>query len=338
MSESALTTQGILDAFREGRVHGQRGPVGVAGALLTPKSLVLFLPHGTVLKLRRPRQVLGVDQTTRSLRVYGAEQELWIGRRASPSVYLADCSLQYDGERYEIVPGVLGGEPLVAMRRLPDEGRLDALVVDPATTAETLRPIAALLADFHEGSPLHRAHDDGYGRPERNAERWERALTSLATAPDAPLTADEHARLAGETGEWLAACEGHFVHRITEGRIRHAHGDVRLEHLYLEDGGAAALIDPSEARDELHWMDTAEELGALGMELDAAGRRDLAEEVLDLYAGLTQDRTLRYVTPIFKRLAAIRRAIQLVAEREEGEVDAAAKARFYVDLALSYGG
>lgn len=337
MSEGALTTQGIVEAFREGRVHGQRGPVGVTAALLTPKSLLVFLTHGTVLKLRRPRRVLGVDQTTRSLRTYGAEQELWIGRRASPTVYLADCSLQHDGERYEIVPGVLGGEPLVAMRRLPEAGRLDALALDPATTSETLLPVAALLADFHEASPLHRSHD-GHGRAGRSGERWSQALMSLATAPGAPLTPDEHARLEAETAEWLAACAGHLEHRVTEGRIRHGHGDLRLEHLYLEDGGGAALIDPSEAGDELHWMDTAEELGALGMELDAAGRHELSAEVLDLYAGLTQDRTLRYVTPIFKRLAAVRRAIQLMAEGDEGEPDAAEKARYYVALALSYGG
>jgi len=329
----ALTTPALMEAFRAGRFVGQRGPITPHACVLTRRSLLLFTAGGTVLKLRRPRRLPDTDQRTRTLRTFWAEQELWIGRRAAPHVYLTDCALHWDGDSYTVVPGILRGEPLVAMRRLADEVRADRLVAEGAADVEALRPALAMVAAFHEASPVHRVHE-GIGRPERTGERWREVLAALAAHPAAPIAPEERARLAEETEEWLEACHGHLEHRVTEGRIRQVHGDLRLEHLYLED--PVALIDPAQAPTDFHWMDTGEELGLLAMELRALGRRDLADAALDVYAGLTLDRTLRYVAPIFERLQALRRALTCLmeAEQEPAEITRE-RARFFVELALA---
>ena len=334
-----LSAEGVATAFREGRVDGPLGPLAPMAARLTPRALVLETP-GAVLKLRRPRRVLGLDLTTRTLRTWATEQELWIGRRASPHVYLGDASLRWEGERFTLVPGLLQGEPVVAMNRLDDFGWADLWLASGPTDAEPLRELLGRVATFHEEAPMHRAYD-GWGAPERVPERWREALRALDGPPGAePLLAPEaRAYLAEETEGWLEVLAGHLVHRVMEGRIRHLHADLRLEHLHL--GDEPAIIDPGEGDDDEHWGDTAEDVAMIGLELDAAGRPDLAEQALDIYAGQTWDRTLRYVTPLFKRLAAVRRAAAERALADEGapaqRASTLAHARSLAELALAYG-
>lgn len=331
---AALTPDALIAAFRAGRITGPRGALEPSACLVTPRSILLMTPE-SVLKLRRPRRWLGLDLTTRTLRTWAVEQELWVGRRAAAHVYLGDASLHWDGADYALVSGLLRGEPLVAMRRLPDARRLDHLVLAGDLDAEALRPLLTALAAFHEEAPDDRSHA-GWSAPDRVATRWRAALMALDDAPGDVLSPEGRAHLAAETAGWLEELADTLAHRVTEGRVRHLHGALRLDHLYLTD--PIGVIDPLEGDDDAHWGDTAEDLAVTALELHAAGAPDLAAGALDLYAGLTFDRTLRYVTPLFRRLAAVRRAAEeLALSREaanEAERDALyARARFFLTLA-----
>ncbi|TNF32848.1 MAG: hypothetical protein EP329_09155 [Deltaproteobacteria bacterium] len=333
-----LTPERLLAAFRQGEVVGPKGPLVPSAARLTARSLLLMTP-GSVLKLRRPRRVAGQDMTTRTLRAWGTEQELWIGRRVAPTTYLGDACLRFDGERYELVPTLLTAEPVVAMTRLPEDVRADVLAPD-APDASVLRPVLDRIAAFHEASPVHRAHD-GWGAPGRMRDRWREILGHLpAEGPDAPLSPAARDHLAAETEAWLDALDGDLVHRVTEGRIRHLHGELRLEHLYLAD--PVGIIDPAEEGDARHWSDTAEDIAALTLELRALGRADLAQECLTVYGGLTYDRTLPHVAPFFERLVAARRAVDELALAphvpDDERAACVARARFFAGLAAGGSG
>jgi len=330
-----LTPERLITAFRAGEIVGPEGPLKASAARLTARSVLLMTP-GSVLKVRRPRKIAGVDMTTRTLRAWATEQELWIGRRMSPGTYLSDASLRWDGERYELIPTLLTAEPTVAMRRLPEARRADALLTDDSTAA-LLRPAMERIAAFHEASPIHR-EPDGWGAPGRTRARWRAELARLVElGADSVLDAETQARLGDETDAWLDAIDRHLVHRVTEGRIRHLHGELRLEHIYLTD--PVAIIDPAEGVDERHWSDTAEDVAVLALELRALGREDLAVAALDVYAGLTRDRTLRHVMPLFRRLVAVRRAADELALTPhlppEDHAACLARARFFTDLALT---
>lgn len=331
---AALTPEALIGAFRAGRVTGPRGPLTPSACLVTPRSVLLMTPE-SVLKLRRPRRWLGLDLTTRTLRTWAVEQELWVGRRAAAHVYLGDASLHWDGVDYTLVPGLLRGEPLVAMRRLPDDRRLDHLALAGDLDVEALRPLLTALAAFHEDAPDDRGHT-GWSAPDRVATRWRAALAALDIAPADVLPPAHRDRLAAETAGWLDELADTLAHRVTEGRVRHLHGALRLDHLYLTD--PVGVIDPLEGDDDAHWGDTAEDLAVTALELDAAGAHALAADALDVYAGLTFDRTLRYVTPLFRRLAAVRRAGEELALAREAADDTErealhARARFFLTLA-----
>ena len=193
---ASLTTEHLVAAFRRGEIIGPRGPLVASAAQVTARS-VLLMTAGTVLKLRRPRRVLGLDMTTRTLRTWAAEQETWIGRRVSPGLYLEDVSLRFDEDGFALVPGLLRGEPAVAMTRLDEETRADALMAE-AADVERLRPALERIAAFHEEAPIHRDYD-GWGAPGRMRERWREALAALPSEGDeAPFAIA--GRIAVDTG------------------------------------------------------------------------------------------------------------------------------------------
>jgi predicted kinase len=71
--------------------------------------------------------------------------------------------------------------------------------------------------------------------------------------------------------------------RAAGGHVRDCHGDLRAEHVILDDGGEVSVFDPVEFSPALRLIDTAADLAFLLMELAEAGREDLAEVLVAEY-------------------------------------------------------
>src|SRR6185369_14246400 len=72
----------------------------------------------------------------------------------------------------------------------------------------------------------------------------------------------------------LAEGAARFAARVADGRIREGHGDLRLEHVYFLPHPVA--IDCIEFNERFRCGDVAGEVAFLAMELELAGRPDLA--------------------------------------------------------------
>lgn len=320
----------LARAFREGRVIGPRGPVAVKAALVTRRSLVLFTAQ-TVLKLRLPERVGDADQSLRSVRVAMAERERFIGRQLAPHAYLDDCGLKLDEDGgLRFVHEEPDAEPIVATWRQPLERRADELVAAGAVGPDDFHPVMAALARFHEDAGEPRP-EDRYVEPSRTVQRWAAALGSLEAAADDVVSADERRRLADETAGWLAELDKVLLHRIMERRLREAHGNLALEHVFLVD--PPVFIDAADhgTTGDLI-VDTAEDVMTLAMELELAAGPELADAAVARYAAHAYDPRLGLVAPLFKRLAAVRAAAE--AATDPMLEDGPARARALVELAL----
>lgn len=327
----------LARAFQDRRFVGPDGPLAPRRAMLTRKSLLLF-SDDLVLKLRRPRLIDGYDQSLMSVRYAMIARERFIGRQLSPEVYLDDCVLRPDSNFDKVIlhRGLIEGEPIVLMRRLPDAQRADRLLLDglaPEAARPLLERAMVRLARYHANAEHYT--DPALADAPRARARLATVLEQVAPA----LTAAEHERLTRETGEWLDALAPTLLHRVAERRVRSLHGEVRLEHLFLAGRGASepAFIDPNEGPDEERMLDTAEEVMSLALELDAVLGRELSDRVVDAYAAETADATLRKVARFYKRLGCLRRAAEALVEAAEPEADAAeaqGRARFFIECAL----
>jgi aminoglycoside phosphotransferase family enzyme len=335
----------LVARFRRGHVRGPEGLIGAERALLTRKSLLVFTRQ-SVLKLRRPRLVEGYDQSMMSVRYGMTARERWVGRRFAPGAYLEDCVLQvaweptgFDEEGadevfIQLVPGLVEGEPVVAMCRLPDACRADVMLSEGRLDESDLTPFLERLVAFQAEAYCHR--EPPFGAGERPAERWRQTLRELDAAEGLFPSEAARARWVDETEGWLEAHAGTFAHRVMEGRVRETHGGVALEHIFLGTEHGPVLVDPEDGPDEARTIDIGEEIFRLAVELELAGARALGEEVLEQWAGLARDATLRKVGPFFRKLALARLAAEQVrAHRDEApDPEAFERARMCVAHAL----
>ena len=138
-----------------------------------------------------------------------------------------------------------------------------------------------------------------------------------------------------------------FAARAHEGRVRDCHGDLRLQHIYVFDEAATdrdklEIIDCIEFNERFRYSDVAAEVAFLTMELDAAGRSDLARVFVDAYVEKSDDTGLRELLSFYACYrACVRgkvRSFELdEPEVSEGEREAARReAQALFQLAASY--
>lgn len=131
-----------------------------------------------------------------------------------------------------------------------------------------------------------------------------------------------------------------FNRRIVDGRVRDGHGDLRLEHVYLE-GDHVSILDCIEFNERFRYADVAADIAFLSMDLAWHGRVDLAEVFLATYAREANDYDLYPLSDFYESYRAYVRGkvASLLANDPSApwpaRERAAAEARRYYLLALA---
>lgn len=102
---------------------------------------VVFLVGDRVYKLKKPVDMGFLDFSTRERRLVVCRREVELNRRLAPDVYLGVATVSD-------VDGGLG-EPLVVMRRMPDDRRLSTLVRPGVPVTDGIATLARAIAAFH---------------------------------------------------------------------------------------------------------------------------------------------------------------------------------------------
>ena len=97
-----------------------------------------------------------------------------------------------------------------------------------------------------------------------------------------------------------------FRRRAEQKRVRDGHGDLRLEHVYVQ-GSEITVLDCIEFNDRFRYADVCSDIAFLSMDLEALGRVDLAELLLARYARHANDFDL-YGLVDSTRVTSLRRA------------------------------
>ncbi len=301
----------------------------------------VFLRGDEVLKVKKPVDFGFLDFTTPDRRRAMCQAEVEVNARLSPDVYLGVVPLTVDERGRYRVGGP--GPPVdwaVRMRRLPDADRADLRLARGTLTDAHLQRIATDIAAFHRRCETS-AEIAAFGTPARfgvnvveNFEQTRDVLGEyLAPAEAAEVERWQRAFLA-ERGDVFAA-------RIDAGHVRDGHGDLRLEHLYLDDQGQLRVLDAIEFNDRFRYADTAADLAFLSMDLRWRGRADLAERVVALYAREADDYDLYTVLDFYESYRAFVRGkiATFVAADPATPADALRRAqddaRSYFKLALA---
>lgn len=260
-----------------------------------------------VFKVKKAVSLGFLDFSTPEARKAACDAEVELNRRLAPGVYLGVVPIVRgpDGAHRVLTGGVADGEIVewaVHMTRLSDERRADRLLHRGALGAEELETVAAALARFHDRCRSDEA-TARHGTPEAIAVNVAENFAQTREALAGLLSPEEAREIEAWQTAFLRDEAGRFAARIAAGRVRDGHGDLRLEHVYLEPNGPIA-IDCIEFADRFRFADVASDVAFLSMDLAAHDRVDLAEHLLAAYARESNDYDLYGVVDFYESYRA----------------------------------
>ncbi|WP_139232979.1 hypothetical protein [Halomonas korlensis] len=237
----------------------------------------VFLTDQWVYKLKKPLRYDFLDFSTPEVRRRNCETEVRLNSELAPSIYEGVVTLAEDPEDGLNLEG--RGRPietLVKMRRLPDEGNLEARLEEDRVEAQDVNKAARQLARFYAGRQARgRVRVDDI---EEKVGEWLKELAALPVDVGDELTA-----LGDALFQRLRS-----MRRQLEQRYRaDVHGDLRPEHVYL--GNEPVFLDRLEFNPELRLMDPVEELSFFAMECERRNAAWIGRQFLDAYREETGD-------------------------------------------------
>jgi len=237
-------------------------------------------------KVKKPVTLGFLDFSSLEQRKFFCEEELRINRRTAPELYVDIVPIGTKDEKIRV-----GAEPAieyaVRMHQFSHEARLDRYLQAGLMGSGDIHALAAMIARFHQGLPPRQKIDPRFEveravKPARNNFRH----LDPATFNDESL--QQLAVIEAWTLQQAAALKPIFEARARHGFIRECHGDLHLENLLVQDGRFVPF-DAIEFNHELRWIDTANDIAFLVMDLMARERMDLAYSLFNAWLEETGD-------------------------------------------------
>jgi aminoglycoside phosphotransferase family enzyme len=291
----------------------------------------VFLTERRAYKLKKPIRTKLIDQSTVARRWEACRREVRLNRRLAESVYLgvvplteSDGSLRVGGE----------GEPvdwLVEMRRLPRERMLDRRIEAEAVSGEEIDGLADRLVAFYESTD--EAAEGGEAYRSRIAEDVAAKGRALAQ-PRYGVGGWALAELVDDLEEWIHEHVGLLESRA--GRVVDAHGDLRPEHVCLEE--PPVVIDSLEFSRRLRLLDPVSELAYLGLECRRLEAGWIGGRLLGAYAEASGDDVPSTLIDFYQGYHALVRAAVAAWHLDDGALNSNGvyreKARGYLKMGV----
>ncbi len=236
----------------------------------------VFLAGGSAYKIKKPVKLEFLDYSTPGLRRAACHAEVEINRELAAGIYLGVRALVRTPAGLALAEerDPRAFEYAVQMRRFEEsrtlQGRIDAGELRERDICGTAR----VLARFHERAPIAKGAE-----PAQVLERWQRNLHELEAIVD---PAHWRLHLVREFAHAFVTTNAAKLNERTRGGyVRDGHGDLRCEHVLLEDG--VQIVDRIEFDPRLRRLDVGADLAFLAMDLEANGEPGAARLLTDEY-------------------------------------------------------
>ncbi len=258
---------------------------------------LLFFTENHVYKVKKPVDFGFLDFTTLEKRKFYCHQEVELNRRLTDDVYFGvieiseeDGGISLDG-RGEVV------EYAVKMRRISDNLLMSRLLEQGKVMGQMIARVAEKLVVFYRSADTNE-EISGYGKPERIRQDTDENFEQTHTYIGRTISRQAFEAIQVGTNSFLTEKRASFERRIEDGKIRDCHGDLRSEHIYLED--EILIIDCIEFNQRFRYTDVAADIGFLAMDLDYRGRWDLSRHLIDSYIRMSGDQEIMRVLDFYK--------------------------------------
>ena len=286
----------------------------------THTSVLIFLGD-LAFKVKKPVSLGFLELSTVAARKSALSCELALNRRLSPDVYLGltDFVLP-DGRR----------EPVLCMRRLPDDRKLSNLIRQGACTESEIRTIARELVAFHRSCEPVPSRSD-IGSAGHLESLWRDAFEVLERQAHL-FPAGQLAAVRSLATAYLDGRSSLFETRRRSGKIRDGHGDLLADDIFLLPDGIR-ILDCLEFDPTLRCGDVLRDAAFLAMHIEYCGDMSLASAFVDEYRVASEDDVANSLVHHYIAYRAVVRAKVEALRIEQGHAAAAGSARTYLQLA-----
>jgi uncharacterized protein len=238
---------------------------------------VVVVAGEQAIKLKKPIRFAFVDQSTPERRRALCEEEVRVNQALAADVVRGVAALVRGPGGIELAPpdAPAALDHAVVMRRFDEADTLGERLRSGRLAEGELAAVGGVLARFH--ATAERALD-----AEGPARRWRRNLAELAEAAqdtDRDVLVMLYAFGAAFCRHWATELE----RRAGRGLVRDGHGDLRAEHVLIEDG-RVLVVDRLEFDPRLRQVDVSEDLAFLTMDLERLAARAAGEAIVGAYA------------------------------------------------------
>jgi len=267
--EPAPTTAAAVSLADKVAFLGKPGsypsPVGAVDRKETHMSWV-FLAGDQVYKLKKPVRFPYLDYSTLARREAACRAELSLNRRLAPGVYETVLPLTRTPQGLAIGGAGEILDWLVVMRRLDESRTLEHALATHRLAPAQLDHVVATLVEFYR-----RAHAV-FISPEMHLINWRRSLDynkRVLLDPRFALPAGLIRRIDRAQRRFLSRRSALIAARVRERHIVDGHGDLRPEHIFIDD--SVTIIDCLEFNAGLRAVDPFDEIAYLCVECERFG-------------------------------------------------------------------
>ncbi len=257
----------------------------------------VFLAGQCVFKVKKAVDFGFLDFSTLEKRKRFCEQEVILNRRLAPDVYLGVDAVAQEDDRFLLNGEGRTVEYAVRMRRLPESRKMTRMLAKGEVDQAFIDDLAEVLTRFYENSERGSEIDE-FGRPEVVRGNCEENFVQIAPYAGRIVSDQTFKLVRAVSMGFLERRKSLFEHRVKAGKIRDCHGDLRAEHVYMDDG--IKIVDCIEFNERFRYQDTASDLAFLSMDLDFMGYPQVSHEILKAYVRRTRDRDVFNLIDFYK--------------------------------------
>ncbi len=268
-------------------------------------------------KIKKPLRLSFLDYSTLDLRRHLCEEEVRLNARHAPDLYLGVSAITGT----ERVPRVDGAgdafEYAVRMRQFDTRNELNALLAARSVDAQEVAALGEQLARFHAAAASVDPASP-HGRPETVQRVFSDNFDELARLPEAAQWAGTLAALQRWADAEIRCQAPNISRRRDESRVRECHGDLHCGNV-VRWQGVLTPFDGIEFDPALRFIDVANDVAFLTMDLAVHGRADLRRAVLQAWVECSGDFDGLPLIPAFETYRALVRA-KVAALRAQQEI------------------
>ncbi|BBM85729.1 AAA family ATPase [Candidatus Uabimicrobium amorphum] len=259
---------------------------------------VVFIAGEFVYKIKKPVNFGFLDYSTLEKRKKYCHLEIQLNRRLAPDVYLQVVAIYEDKGEINFSRGEVI-DYAVQMRYLPEEWMMDYMLKHHTLTVEHMQKLGAWLAKFYQSA----ARGDEiapFGEWGVVAGNCRENFTQMREFITHTITPQLYEALLYKTEQSLEKNKRIINKRAQENITCDTHGDLRLDHIYVEPQTQRLLIiDCIEFNDRFRYGDPVSDLAFLLIGLHLERENDLAKALVQSYFRNVCDTTGQLVLSLY---------------------------------------